>query len=206
LKILILISLLTSYYALSQYQPDYSLIIVLFNGCNRSTRTFFQEGVSSELARYRSRQIYDVSYQLHFSIPESHKDPVTGNVKITFKPLKARHGVILDFTPGESAVHQILVNGNTSGDYFIMHGHIYIDANDLVPRQPNTIDISFTASDQALNRSEDFMYSLFVPDRASTAFPCFDQPDIKAPFSLSLTCTLALERIKQWCRDKQYVF
>lgn len=162
------------------------LFIILLSGCNRSTRTFFQEGVSTELARYRSRQIYDVSYQLHFSIPESVKDPVTGNVKISFKPLKARHGVILDFTPGESAVHQILVNGATS-DYFIMHGHIYIDANDLIPRQPNIIEISFTASDQALNRSADFMYSLFVPDRASTAFPCFDQPDIKTPFSLSLT-------------------
>jgi aminopeptidase N len=163
-----------------------ALIIILMSSCNRSTRTFFQEGVSTELARYRSRQIYDVSYQLHFTVPESLKDPVTGNVKITFKPLKARHGVILDFTPGESSVHQILVNGTTS-DYFIMHGHIYIDANELVPRQPNTIEISFTATNQALNRSENFMYSLFVPDRASTAFPCFDQPDIKASFSLSLT-------------------
>lgn len=154
-------------------------------GCNRSTRSFFQEGVSIELARYRAKQIYDVSYKLHFDIPESKNEPVKGNTVITFKPLKARHGVILDFTPGERHVHSIRVN-NDSTFYSVMNGHIYIDANELIPRQNNTIDISFTSSDQALNRSDDFLYTLFVPDRASTAFPCFDQPDIKAEFHLSL--------------------
>ena len=38
----------------------------------------------------------------------------------------------------------------------------------------------------SLNRSEEYLYTLFVPDRASTAFPCFDQPDIKARFDLKL--------------------
>jgi aminopeptidase N len=162
--------------------------IILFSltHCNRSTKSFFHEGVSLELARYRARQIYDVTYQLHFNIPIQKDESVTGNIKILFKPLKARHGVILDFTPGEQSVKNIIVNDRES-DYFIMNGHIYIDANQLVPRQENSIEISFVASDQALNRSEDFLYTLFVPDRASTAFPCFDQPDIKAHFQLSLT-------------------
>jgi aminopeptidase N len=46
--------------------------------------------------------------------------------------------------------------------------------------------VAFTAGDQSLNRNEDYLYTLFVPDRASTAFPCFDQPDLKALFSLNL--------------------
>jgi aminopeptidase N len=33
----------------------------------------------------------------------------------------------------------------------------------------------------------EYIYSLFVPSDASTAFPVFDQPDLKARFSLSLT-------------------
>ena len=34
--------------------------------------------------------------------------------------------------------------------------------------------------------NSDFLYSLFVPDRACTAFPCFDQPNLKARYSLKL--------------------
>ncbi|MFT6216329.1 MAG: aminopeptidase N, partial [Roseivirga sp.] len=31
-----------------------------------------------------------------------------------------------------------------------------------------------------------FLYTLFVPDRARTAFPCFDQPNLKATYDLTL--------------------
>lgn len=153
-------------------------------GCRR-TKTFYHEGVSKELARYRARHVYDVHYDLMFRIPQSRQEAVTGVATIRFKPLKARHGLILDFTPGQEYVHSLTVNGQQA-EYRIMSGHIYIDANPFIPRQENVVEISFTSSDQALNRSDDFMYSLFVPDRASTAFPCFDQPDIKATFSLTL--------------------
>lgn len=161
------------------------LILLSMVSCNKSTRSFFQEGVSIELAKYRYKHIYDLQYDLLFQIPESKDEKITGEVTIHFKPLKARHGVVLDFTPGEGNIHKVMVN-NSDVDYFAANGHIYIDANFLVPRQNNTIHISFTSSDQAMNRSEDFMYTLFVPGRASTAFPCFDQPDLKAAFNLTL--------------------
>src|SRR4029453_16463449 len=32
----------------------------------------------------------------------------------------------------------------------------------------------------------DFMYTIFVPARAHLAFPCFDQPDLKAKWTLAL--------------------
>ena len=51
----------------------------------------------------------------------------------------------------------------------------------------NTILIDFTAGDQSLNRREEFLYTLLVPDRARTLFPCFDQPDLKGRYTLSLT-------------------
>ncbi|HAA20488.1 MAG TPA: hypothetical protein DCP28_17635 [Cytophagales bacterium] len=47
--------------------------------------------------------------------------------------------------------------------------------------------IKFRAGDGSLNRQEEFLYSLLVPDRASAVFPCFDQPDLKAYYDLSLT-------------------
>ncbi len=157
----------------------------IFQSCQKSTRTFFEPGVSKDLAQYRARHIYDVHYHLTFRIPEEQKRPVTGEAQIAFKPLKARHGIILDFQPGEESIDWVELNGEKV-ELNYMNGHIYLDANGVVPRQENVVTIKFTASDQALNRSEDFMYTLFVPDRASTAFPCFDQPDIKAPVSLSL--------------------
>ena len=34
------------------------------------------------------------------------------------------------------------------------------------------------STDDALNRRDGFLYALFVPDRGSTAFPLFEQPDL----------------------------
>jgi aminopeptidase N len=46
-----------------------------------------------------------------------------------------------------------------------------------------------------LNRNPDFMYTLFVPARAHLAFPCFDQPDLKARFALELNVPAGWEAV-----------
>src|SRR5207253_762241 len=55
-----------------------------------------------------------------------------------------------------------------------------------VQRRVNRIVIDFDAGDAPLNRNDEFLYTIFVPARAHEAFPCFDQPDLKARWSLSL--------------------
>lgn len=50
----------------------------------------------------------------------------------------------------------------------------------------NDIYIRFTAGNQSLNRNDEFLYTLLVPDRARTVFPCFEQPNLKASFTLQL--------------------
>ena len=50
----------------------------------------------------------------------------------------------------------------------------------------NQITIDFIAGDLSLNRNDDYLYTLLVPDRARTLFPCFDQPNIKANYKLSI--------------------
>ncbi len=60
----------------------------------------------------------------------------------------------------------------------------------------NVIKLDFTSpiltSGSAITRYVDkedgseYIYSLFVPSDASTAFPVFDQPDLKARFSLTV--------------------
>ena len=50
--------------------------------------------------------------------------------------------------------------------------------------------LDFIVGDSSLNRNPDFLYTLFVPDRARTAFPVFDQPNLKATYDLTLTVPL----------------
>ncbi len=69
--------------------------------------------------------------------------------------------------------------------YEFINGHIVVPPSAL-DAGSNVISIEFLAGDLSLNRNEEFMYTLFVPDRASTAFPCFDQPNLKAVFQLTL--------------------
>ncbi|MFC7666331.1 M1 family aminopeptidase [Hymenobacter humi] len=51
----------------------------------------------------------------------------------------------------------------------------------------NVAEIRLRAGEQSLNRNADYLYTLLVPDRARTVFPVFDQPNLKAPFTLALT-------------------
>ena len=50
----------------------------------------------------------------------------------------------------------------------------------------NSVKIDFIAGNGALNRNENYMYTLFVPDRMRTSIPSFDQPNLKATFDLEL--------------------
>ncbi|MBX3296247.1 MAG: hypothetical protein KF762_11120 [Acidobacteria bacterium] len=78
---------------------------------------------------------------------------------------------------------------------FAEHNEHLIFCEGVVPGE-NVITLDFTSpiltSGSAITRYVDkedgseYIYSLFVPSDASTAFPVFDQPDIKARFSLKL--------------------
>jgi aminopeptidase N len=153
--------------------------------CKKSIKAMLEPGVSTELARYRARQVSDVSYELFFHIPRERDLPVEGQARIRFSQARAQYGVVLDFQGPGKNIRQVMVNGREA-DWQFLNGHIIIPSSYVVP-YGNEVDILFLSADQALNRSDDFMYTLFVPDRASTAFPCFDQPDLKARFTLSLS-------------------
>src|SRR5262249_41668994 len=94
--------------------------------------------------------------------------------------------VVLDFDPGRSdAIISVSTRGKPIGVRMV-NGHVVIP-KEFVSRGDNTFEIVFHAGDSSLNRNPDFMYALFVPARAHEAFPCFDQPDLKARYDLALT-------------------
>ncbi|HEX9894051.1 MAG TPA: M1 family aminopeptidase [Gemmatimonadales bacterium] len=141
-------------------------------------------GVALDLARERAGRISDLRYTLRFNLPAERTAPVTGLVTIRLALADASRPLVLDFRGDSSRVAGVEVNGATVTPA-LPAGHVVIPA-DALTQGPNTVSLRFTANNEALNRNDGFLYTLFVPDRASTAFPVFDQPDLKARWTLQL--------------------
>jgi aminopeptidase N len=148
-----------------------------------------QAGVSRPLAKYRSSLLRDIHYDLHFRISGTKSDPVSGNETITFRLDRVPgYPLLLDFKGGSDGLAEFTVNGkavNEGARGLLFKEHLAVAPGGL-RIGINTIGIRFIAGNAALNRNDDFLYTLLVPDRARTIFPCWDQPDLKAIFSLSL--------------------
>lgn len=144
-----------------------------------------ERGVSEELAVFRKQQISNVSYDLSFVIPDKKSQEIESNLVVEFKLSDLSRPLYLDFNEKSENLKSVLVNGKKVA---IIHEkeHIVISDMSLVVGD-NKVEISFIAGNLSLNRNDDFLYTLLVPDRASTLFPCFDQPDIKATYILALT-------------------
>ena len=142
-------------------------------------------GVSRELARQRAATVSGLHYALDFVIPEQSDADIDGHVVIAFDLLDTTTALALDFTGGADRVRGVSSNGEPAA-WRAEREHIVIPAAALT-RGRNEVEIEFIAGSAALNRNPSYLYSLFVPDRARTAFPLFDQPDLKATFELTLT-------------------
>lgn len=142
-------------------------------------------GISFDLAKSRKQQITDVVYNIHFKIPKEKANPISSKLQIDFTLNNLDNDVYLDFNEEASKLKSIKING-VKAEINHQNEHIIIDKTKLTLGD-NFIEIFFDAGEKSLNRNEEFLYSLLVPDRASTLFPCFDQPDIKANYNLRIT-------------------
>ena len=144
-----------------------------------------EKGVPEQLAQHRSKVLSSVQYTLALAVPLNRTEKIEGEITIAFDLKKDATPLQLDFKESPDKVKQVKVNGK---EVQIVHQneHIVIDPAHLVDGA-NKVYIAFTAGELSLNRNNDFLYTLLVPDRARTVFPCFDQPSIKARYQLSLT-------------------
>ena len=140
-------------------------------------------GVSEALAAERRAAIRALRYELQFVIPEQRTQPVRGRVTARFT-LETPHRIVLDFAQPADRVVTVSANGRGTTPQ-IAEGHLVVPAA-LTRRGPNEVVVEFVSGDESLNRNDEFLYTLFVPARAQFAFPCFDQPDIKARYTLAL--------------------
>ncbi|WP_035957768.1 M1 family metallopeptidase [Bryobacter aggregatus] len=133
-----------------------------------------QPGISEALAAERARRIRDIHYELHLQVPAQREQPIVGTAKIRFSLQQPEQPVVLDFAPGADHILSVSV------PYRWVNGHL------VLRKGAEPIEIRFRAGDAPLNRNPDYFYSLFVPARAHFAIPCFDQPDLKTRFSVTM--------------------
>jgi len=161
------------------------LVLIFLSGCNNIDPNIIEPGVSKELAKLRNRQLSQIKYSLKFKVPEDINDPLLGHETIEFEfNLNNKLPLVLDFRNPASYIKSVKVN-HKNIRYNFENEHIIINSRHL-QNGKNQLEIEFIVGERALNRNKEYLYTLFVPDRACTAFPCFDQPSLKAEFQAEI--------------------
>ena len=142
-------------------------------------------GVSEALARERSARISNLRYDLAFMVPVERAQPVTGRALIRFTLSTTAEPLLLDYQPDRSGILRAVEANGTKTAVRQVNGHIIVPAESL-REGDNSLELDFNAGNVPLNRNDEFLYTIFVPARAHLAFPCFDQPDLKAQWSLAM--------------------
>lgn len=166
-----------------------AIFLVVFNSSYQAqlkSPSKIESGVSYELAQFRKSTLSEITYELSLKIPENKSERISGTEVLRFHYKKQDQSpLLIDFKEDPSSLLSVSVNGHVVKGV-LENEHVVIDAQYL-KSGGNEIHFNFLAGNGALNRRDGYLYALFVPDRARTMFPCFDQPNLKAKYSLSLT-------------------
>ena len=154
-----------------------TLLLLLATSCSNDT-TRYDAGVSRELAEWRKETISELKYNIDIDLVEN-----IGKVDIEFAVERAQE-IVIDFRATENIL--AVERDAKPLKHRIESEHIIIPQSEIEAGN-NSVTIDFKVDNQSLNRNEEFLYTLLVPDRARTLFPCFEQPDMKASYTLALT-------------------
>lgn len=154
-----------------------TLLLLLATSCSNDT-TRYDAGISRELAEWRKETISELKYNIDIDLVEN-----IGKVDIEFAVERAQE-IVIDFRATENIL--AVERDAKPLKHRIESEHIIIHKSEIEAGN-NSVSIDFKVDNQSLNRNQEFLYTLLVPDRARTLFPCFEQPDIKASYTLALT-------------------
>jgi aminopeptidase N len=160
------------------------------------TKAFAQapEGIPRDLARQRAQQLTDIRYDLRYTITPK-ASSIAGREELRFVQHPDDRGILSEWLDFREGLISILTINGKAAPATIQNGHVELPAK-LLKLGENVVMIDFTApvaaAGKAITRFEDkddgseYIYTLFVPMDADMAFPCFDQPDLKARFRLEV--------------------
>ncbi|MFT6296105.1 MAG: aminopeptidase N [Glaciecola sp.] len=145
-----------------------------------------EQGVSWQLAEHRSQTLSGLRYSYKLTIPDSINSPITGILTVSFDwNDESAQPIVLDFLSPMERVKTLSVN-SIETNWLASSDHIVI-APSAFSSGLNSIELEFDVGDEAFNRSSDFLYALFVPDRAHYSLPLFDQPNLKGRVTWEVT-------------------
>ncbi|WOJ97066.1 M1 family aminopeptidase [Congregibacter brevis] len=151
---------------------------------NKGINMVVEPGVSASLAKDRAQRIAELSYDLSFSVPSDPALPLNGRIVISFDLSSIENPLQIDFAQSADSITTVTAEGKLIAHSF-ENEHILIPSSALRMGR-NQLTLDFLAPQDAVNRNPDYLFTLFVPDRARRAFPLFDQPDLKARYRLTL--------------------
>jgi aminopeptidase N len=154
-----------------------------------------EAGVSRALAAGRAARVSQLRYSLEFTVA-AHASTVAGHETIAFDDTGSGD-LALDYRDG--SLTRAVLNGKAIATT-LENGHLMLPGDVLRRRgndmRGNELTLEFASNaataGKAFTRYEDkddgseYLYTLFVPMDASMAFPCFDQPDLKGRFTLTV--------------------
>jgi aminopeptidase N len=161
------------------------MIVLTLLGASQRLKPDPEAGVSQALAQERVRRISNLRYELSFTVPAVRQQPLVGRAVITFTLSDASAPLVIDFQPDRAGLLRSVEVDDAKVEVRQVNGHIIVPVTALRAGD-NRVALDFNAGDVPLNRADDFLYTIFVPSRAHLAFPCFDQPDLKARWTLTL--------------------
>ena len=150
------------------------------------------EFLSGEYAEQRSAQVSNVDYKLSLKIDHT-SETFSGSNTITFDLNKRNHQPLtIDFEEGE--IESVSINGQAAAFTFDKW-FITIPQHQLLSGQ-NTLTIKYSrkysTDGSGFHRFVDpknkevYLYTDFEPYEANRLFPHFDQPDLKARYTLDV--------------------
>ena len=141
-------------------------------------------GIAESLAADRAERISNLRYEVTMTVVADRSQPVRAHMRASFDLKDATRDLLFDFA--QPVDRLLAMHSNTVIlPPAITAEHIVIPSNALL-QGSNIVEFEFLAGEAALNRTDEFMYALFVPARASQTMPVFDQPNLKARWKLVL--------------------
>ena len=174
------------------------LVSLQLISCNSTSQPKVHDSVSLNssaarlaLATSRSARIAEVSYQITLDLTQA--EHFSGSTQVNFQLSDTSTPLSLDLLRAD--IKSFIINGHKI--YPSYNGKAFILSPSLLVPGSNTVEISYTQNygnnGMGLVRFVDptdanvYLESNFSPNAASMMFPSFDQPDLKASYSLNVT-------------------